>query len=123
MVNIDQIGSSLSPVHNGKNDYMLMLGNESLPKDMRDEIEICNMLYGLDMDLCMSYYGSSTFTKVFYHRLSDQRIFVENGIPAVMFTSGITMNTNKTRDIAASLDYKVLQKRIHLIYHWLTHII
>ncbi len=118
MVNIDQIGSSLSPVHRDREDYLLMLGNESLPKDKRMNIEACNMLHDINLDLCLSYYGSKTFTDVFY-RLSDQKVFVENRIPAVFFTSGITMNTNKTRDNAESLNYEVLRKRINLIYRWI----
>jgi len=118
MVNIDQIGSSLSPVHRDREDYLLMLGNESLPKDKRINIEACNMLHDINLDLCLSYYGSKTFTDVFY-RLSDQKVFVENKIPAVFFTSGITMNTNKTRDNAESLNYEVLRKRINLIYRWI----
>ena len=70
------------------------------------------------LDLCLSYYGSKTFTEVFY-KLSDQKVFVENRIPAVFFTSGITMNNNKTRDTAETLDYEVLKKRVSLIYHWI----
>lgn len=122
MVNIDQIGSSISPVHRDRRDYMLMLGNDSLPKDKRMNLEACNMLHGINMDLCLSYYGSKTFTEVFY-RLSDQKVFVENGVPAVFFTSGITMNTNKTRDTAENLDYEVLHKRLKLIYHWIESIL
>ena len=55
--------------------------------------------------------------------MSDQRVFVDNGIPAVFFTSGITMNTNKTRDTAENLNFEVLHKRIRLIYHWLESMI
>ena len=118
MVNIDQIGSSLSPVKRGREDYLLMLGNQSLPKGKRMNLEACNMLNDINLDLCFSYYGSKTFTDVFY-RLSDQKVFVENKIPAVFFTSGITMNTNKTRDNAENLNYEVLRKRLNLIYHWI----
>ena len=118
MVNIDQIGSTLSPVNKDRKDYMIMLGTDSLPKDKRMNLEVCNGLHGTNLDLCLSYYGSETFTRVFY-RLSDQKVFVDNGIPAVLFTSGITMNTNKTRDTAASLDMNILKKRVTLIYHWL----
>ena len=118
MANIDQIGSSLSPIRKDRKDYMIMLGNDSLHKSRRLKLEACNMLYDINLDLCLSYYGSKTFTDVFY-RLSDQRIFVDNRIPAVLFTSGITMNTNKTRDTAESLDMEVLHKRIRLIYHWI----
>ena len=44
---------------------------------------------------------------------------VENNIPAVFFTSGITMKTNKTTDDAQSLDYEIIRRRTVLIYHWL----
>ncbi len=56
--------------------------------------------------------------RIFY-TLSDQRVFIENGVPAVLFTSGITMNNNKTYDSADTLDYNVLRKRIILIFHWI----
>ena len=118
MVNIDQIGSTLSPINKERKDYLIMLGTNSLPKSKQMNLEVCNGLHGINLDLCLSYYGSPTFTKVFY-RLSDQRVFVDNRIPAVLFTSGITMNTNKTRDTAASLDMEVLKRRITLIYHWI----
>ena len=122
MVNIDQIGSSMSPIRSNRPDYMLMLGTESLPKDKRLNLEACNMLHDINLDLCLSYYGSKAFTEVFY-KLSDQRVFVENKVPAVFFTSGITMNTNKTRDKAESLNYEVLRKRIYLIYHWIESVL
>ena len=118
MANIDQVGSTLSPIRRDRKDYLLMLGNESLPKNKRMNLDACNMLHNINLDLCLSYYGSKTFTEVFY-RLSDQKVFVDNKVPAVFFTSGITMNTNKTRDKAESLDYEVLRKRVYLIYHWI----
>ena len=118
MVNIDQVGSTLSPVRKSREDYLLMLGHDSLPKDRRINIEACNMMHEINLDLCLSYYGSKTFTDIFY-KLSDQKVFVENKIPAVFFTSGITMNTNKTRDTVENLNIEVLHKRIRLIYHWI----
>lgn len=118
MVNLDQIGSSLSPVSKDRNDYLLMLGTHSLPKDRRETLEFCNRFYGIDMEICLSYYGSENFTKAFY-MLSDQKVFVEHNIPAVMFTSGITMNNNKPYDTARTLNYEVFKKRIWLIYFWL----
>ena len=121
MVNIDQIGSTLSPLSNRK-DFIIMLGNDSLKPESREMIADVNRFYGLYMDIGLSYYGSENFTKVFY-RLSDQKVFVDNGIPAVFFTSGITMNNNKTYDKASTLNYPVLQKRIYLIYHWIDRMI
>lgn len=118
MVNIDQIGSSLSPLHPDRKDYMIMLGNHSLKPGQRGIMDYCNRSSGLHMDIDYTYYGSRNFTDIFY-RLSDQRVFIDNGIPAVLFTSGITMNTNRTRDTADTLDYEVFKKRIYLIFEWL----
>lgn len=118
MVNIDQIGSTLSPLTKGKEEYMIMLGNPNLNRAYKDMLKSCNTMYDLGMDLGFTYYGSENFTKMFY-RLSDQKIFADNRIPAMMFTSGITMNNNKVWDTAKTLDMDVLRKRIFLIYHWL----
>ena len=118
MVNIDQIGCTISPLASGRKDYIIMLGNESLKPIKRDMLRICNRMFAIDMEIDLTYYGSKNFTRMFY-RLSDQRIFIDNGIPAVLFTSGITMNTNKTRDNAQTIDTEILRKRIFLMYHWL----
>ena len=122
MVNIDQIGSTLSPIREYRKDFIIMLGNDSLKPIKQEMINICNKFYGLNMDIGLSYYGSENFTKLFY-RLSDQKIFVDNKIPAVYFTSGITMNNNKTYDSPGTLNYAILQKRIYLIYHWIDRMI
>lgn len=121
MVNIDQIGSSLSPLKSGREDYIIVLGcesgfNESL-------INLVNTQYGIGLDLAFDYYGSVDFTKLFYRKISDQKIFIENGKPALMFTSGITMNNNKTTDKPETLNMGVLKKRIYLIFHWLEKMI
>ena len=118
MVNIDQIGSTLAPIRPEMPEYLLMLGTPSLKKADRDHLKRTNLETGICLDICLDYYGSANFTKVFY-RLSDQRVFVDNRIPAVMFTSGITMNNNKTWDNLESLNLDILHKRICLIFHWL----
>jgi hypothetical protein len=50
-------------------------------------------------------------------------VFLEHGIPAVMFTSGITMLNNKPGDSPDTLDYPVLMKRIRLIFYYLDKIL
>lgn len=118
MMNIEQIGCSMSPLKSGRKDYIIMLGNHSLPPIKRDMLHICNRMFAIDLEIDLTYYNSPNFTEMFY-RLSDQRVFVDNNIPAVFFTSGITMNNNKTYDNPESLDLEVFRKRIFLMYHWL----
>ncbi len=122
MVNIDQVGCSLSPLKSGRKDYLIMLS--AGPADYhRGSLRTQNERYGTRLELGLDYYGSPNFTRMFYEQLGDQRPFVENGRPAVMFTSGITMNNNKVRDRAETLDYTLLKKRIWLIFHWIERVI
>ena len=118
MVNIDQIGSSLAPIRDERKDYIIMLGTSSLKKDRRELLHRCNIEEGIGMDISLDYYGSENFTKIFY-TLSDQKVFVEHKLPAVLFTSGITMNNNKTWDRTENLDLEIYLKRIRLMYHWI----
>ena len=113
MVNLDLLGSSLAPVRAAQPDYLIALGGEPY----RPALEAANR--GPRLDLSYDYYGSEAFTDVFYRRISDQRWFLEAGIPAVMFTSGITQHTNQVTDTPATLDYELLRCRIDLISAWL----
>ena len=129
MVDIDQAGSTRAPVHKARKDYLLALGCNSLPQSRRTLLQQCNStLYhdvaipspqagaypGPGLDLCYDYYGSDRFTKAFYH-LGDRRCFIDAGIPALYFTSGITSITNSWRDAPATLDYPVMRLRASLI--------
>ena len=113
MVNLDLLGSSLAPIRSGHPDYLIALGGSPY----RFALESANR--GPRLDLAYDYYGSESFTDVFYRRVSDQRWFLEAGIPAVMFTSGITQHTNKVTDTPATLDFGLLDRRIGLISTWL----
>lgn len=118
MANMEQIGSSLAPLDSGRKDYLIALGNNTLPSEgTRRLLSLCNRFYGTMLELSETYYGSAKFTDIFYG-ISDQKIFADNGIPAVFFTSGITLNTFKTYDTVETLDLDVLRKRIILIFHW-----
>ena len=77
----------------------------------------------MGLDISTNYYGSKSFTEMFHSRFCDQKIFVQNGLVCAVFTSGITMLTNKVTDTADTLDYEVLRKRIFLIFHWLEKIL
>ncbi len=113
MVNLDILGSCQAPLRKSRPDYLIALGGERY----RLSLEAANR--GPRLDLGYDYYGSAAFTELFYRRVSDQRWFLEAGIPAVMFTSGITMDTNKPGDVAALLDYALLERRVLLIETWL----
>lgn len=114
VVNLDTVGSILAPPVRYNKEYLIALGTT---QQQRTWLEKENS--GLKLDLHYDYYGSRQFTEMFYSRISDLRPFVARGIPSVMFTSGITMNTNKAADDAAALNYIVFAKRVELIRRWL----
>ena len=113
VVNLDTIGSTLAPPNKYRPDFLIALGGKAYEK----ELEKANTETRLR--LYYDYYRSKGFTDYFYTRISDQAPFLRKGIPAVMFTSGITMNTNKTNDTASTLDFDVLERRARLIRNWL----
>ena len=117
VINIDQIGSSEAPVHPGREDYLILLGDEYYAH--REALSSSNSTRKIYLDLAYDYYGSREFTRLFLRQVNDQRVFMDAGIPAVMFTSGITMRNNKPSDTADGINYPVLRKRIILIFHWL----
>lgn len=118
MVNLDQIGSTLAPVgiHDG---YLLVLGADKLKPWQKEQIDFANEYFGLGLCIDYSFYGSEQFYDIFY-RLSDQQAFTEHGIPALLFTSGITRHTNKETDAPETLSPDVLMRRIELIYRFLS---
>ena len=111
MVDIDQIGSTLSPLKEGERNFVIAIGGNSRQEQA---LNLCNLSMVEKMHIGRTYYGSNNFTRLFY-RLGNRRIFIDNGIPTVYFTSGITDLTNSTDDTAEMLDYPILEKRVELI--------
>lgn len=121
VVNLDQLGATLAPLTKGNPNYLMMLSDSATL--WRSTLENANRDQHIGLEIGYTYYGSEDFTRLFYTRICDQRVFLEHEIPAVMFTSGITFNNNKATDTPDSLDYPVMRKRIQLIFYWLDKVL
>ena len=121
LVNIDQVGGTEAPIHAGRPDYLMMLCEPATGR--RDALLIANQSPEVKLDLAFDYYGSKDFTRVFYRSISDQKPFLDHGIPSVMFTSGITLRNNKVTDSADSLDYGILRRRVLAMFYYLVRVI
>ena len=121
VVNLDQLGATLAPLTKDNPNYIMMLSDNAT--GWRSTLENANRDQHIGLEIGYSYYGSADFTRLFYSRICDQRVFLENEIPAVMFTSGITLNNNKATDTPETLDYPVMRKRIQLIFYWLDKVL
>ncbi len=119
VVVLDILGSTMAPLNKDRKDYLIMLSGGQYTF----EFKRANEGKDLGLDISTSYYGSKNFTEMFHGRVGDQKVFTGNGAVCVVFTSGITMLTNKVTDTADTLDYDVLRKRIFLIFHWLEKIL
>ena len=117
MVNIDQIGCNVTPLSPVWKDYIIMLSDEKSRR--RVPLTSVDLENRIGLDIGFSYYDSKDFTRLFFRKVCDQKAFLDEGIESVLFTSGITMNNNKTTDTAETINTSVLRKRILLIYYWL----
>lgn len=118
MIYIDQIGCTLAPVHKDREDYIIALGEKSLPIYRQGVLSQCNADYGIGLEINDSYYGSPNFTKTFY-RWGDQRPFVDHNVPTMLFTSGITDNNNTTKDTPDTINWEIFRKRTELIFRFI----
>ena len=114
-INMDILGSTLVPVRKNP-EYLIILGRNTLPVNMRDIISNCNWRRNLNLDIDFTFYGSDDFTKTIY-KLGDHYAFNQKGVPALLFTSGFHEHTLKTTDTPAIINYEVLAKRTKLIFN------
>lgn len=112
-LNIDQIGSTFAPPSKSQS-YILILGADKRAS-LRDRIDFLNVFSRSYLDVDFTFYGSRAFASIFY-RASDQSAFTDRGIPALLFTSGITAHTYKPSDDYDLLNYEVMTRRLKLIY-------
>ena len=115
-INIDQIGSVLEPVHEADTNFVIVLGEQTLRRQDRGFIDLCNLYYNIGLDIDHTFYGSENFTELFY-QLSDQIVFHRAGIPSLVFTSGFHRHTYKTTDDPDIISYPVMKKRTLLIFY------
>ena len=113
VVNLDILGSSLAPPDKFWKNYLIILGGSAWQQRF-DRLNADKALH-----LYYDYYGSRSFTDLFYRKVSDHKVFLERGIPVLMFTSGITLNTNRAADVFETLDYEIFASRVSLISKWL----
>ena len=102
-INIDQIGSVLEPVHEADTNFVIVLGEQTLRRQDRGFIDLCNRYYNIGLDIDHTFYGSENFTELFY-QLSDQIVFHRR-------------HTYKTTDDPDIISYPVMKKRTLLIFY------
>lgn len=116
IVNLDILGCTLAPVNKLITNYIIALGGRDIYGTFTIPGKECDMWVHYD------YYGSYDFTKMFYEKIGDQSVFLEKKFPCIVFTSGITMNTNNRNDKPRTIDYEIFRRRVEFIGMWLESI-
>ena len=115
MINIDQAGSILEPIDDTHREYIMVLGSGCLEEYDRAMLDVTGRYFIPELKIGYDYYGSRKFTDLFM-KLSDQASFIDAGIDALLFTSGINFHTYKTTDDLSIIDRKALGMRAKYIY-------
>ena len=115
MINIDQAGSILEPIDDTHREYIMVLGSGCLEEYDRAMLDVTGRYFIPELKIGYDYYGSRKFTDLFM-KLSDQARYINAGIDALLFTSGINFHTYKTTDDLSIIDRKALGMRAKYIY-------
>ena len=110
---LDTIGASSTPVDVSRPRYLMALGGEKYKSSFKRCASIARM------EIYYEYYRSESFTEMFHKRIGDQSVFVKSGFPTLVFTSGVTMDTNKPSDLPSTIDYNALRYRCLFLSRWL----
>lgn len=120
-VNLERLGTVLEPVHEGVEDFVIVLGHNTLKKEDRSKIAYANVHYDLWLDIDYTFYGSDSFSKLYY-KLSDQIVFHDAGIPALLFTAGFHKFTYKPEDDVDIISTQALRMRTLLVYYFILNL-
>lgn len=104
-INLDILGNASDPVDRRRPLYLMALGAEPHLKALKS----CARLGRIE--IYTEYYRSEPFTNLFYRKTGDQTVFLQSGIPCIVFTSGISYDTNKISDTPDKVNFNALRDR------------
>jgi len=112
-LNIDMIGR-VDPKHEGKDNYLYLIGSDKLSKELHELSEAINKQYfNLDFDYT---YNDENDPNRFYYR-SDHYNFAKNNIPVIFYFNGTHADYHRPTDTSDKINYEFLETRARLIFH------
>jgi len=112
-LNIDMIGRK-DPQHNGKPDYVYIIGSDKLSSELHEINERNNKTYtGLDFDYT---YNDQNHPDRLYYR-SDHWNFAKNNVPIIFYFDGIHEDYHQPSDEVSKIDFDLLAKRGKAVFY------
>lgn len=112
-LNIDMIGR-VDSKHEGKANYLYLIGSDKLSKELHDLSESVNKKY-FNMEFDYTFNADNDPNR-FYYR-SDHYNFAKNNIPVIFYFNGVHADYHKPTDTADKINYDFLETRTRLIFH------
>jgi len=106
-LNIDMVGRK-DPQHNGKPDYVYVIGSDKLSSELHDINEHNNKLY-TQLDFDYTYNDQNHPDRLYYR--SDHWNFAKNNVPIIFYFDGIHEDYHKPSDEVSKIDFDLLAKR------------
>lgn len=112
-LNVDMIGRT-DPEHEGKPDYVYVIGSDKLASELKVITEAQNKQYThLDLDY---RFDDPDDPNRFYYR-SDHYNFAVNQVPVAFFFNGTHADYHKESDEIDKIQFDKLEKRARLVFH------
>lgn len=112
-LNIDMIGR-VDPKHEGKENYLYLIGSDKLSKELHNISEEVNKKY-FNMEFDYTYNDDKDPNR-FYYR-SDHYNFAKNNIPVIFYFNGTHADYHRPSDTPDKINYEFLETRARLIFH------
>ena len=111
-LNVDMIGRT-DVEHEGKPDYVYVIGSDKLSSELRVILEAQNKQYGpIDMDY---RFDDPNDPNRFYYR-SDHYNFAVNKVPVAFFFNGVHADYHQQSDEIEKIEFAKMEKRARLVF-------
>jgi hypothetical protein len=112
-LNIDMVGRR-DPEHNGKGDYVYVIGSDKLSSELHEINERNNKTY---TQLEFNYlYNDENHPENLYKR-SDHWNFAKNNVPIIFYFDGIHEDYHKPSDEIGKIDFDLMVKRDKAVFY------
>ncbi|MDO7873394.1 M28 family peptidase [Hymenobacter sp. ASUV-10] len=112
-LNVDMVGRT-DPEHEGKADYVYVIGSDKLASQLRVILEAQNEKYSkLNLDY---KFDDPADPNRFYYR-SDHYNFAVNRVPIAFFFNGVHADYHEETDEIGKIQFDKLEQRAQLVFH------
>ncbi|OON70659.1 M28 family peptidase [Hymenobacter sp. CRA2] len=112
-LNIDMVGRT-DKEHEGKGDYVYVIGSDKLSSELHTIVENANKQYGpIDLDYRFNDPGDPNR---FYYR-SDHYNFAKHKIPVAFFFNGVHPDYHGAGDEVDKIEFAKMEKRARLVFY------